>query len=155
MPTPTTSTSTRHDFQWRGDLWKKVHEDEDAFWRGEIIKLPDDDWVEFRGKQHSYFAYLMEEPVLEEVFLYAVFRARQRSSKRLQKRYQLGDSSDHSANCRCSAALEGDHRSSETDRLRDSRASSWKTEIKALEDLSAGSEASFDGIVDRQATVEI
>ena len=20
------------DFQWRGDLWKKVHEDEDAFW---------------------------------------------------------------------------------------------------------------------------
>ena len=27
------------DFQWRGDLWKKVHEDEDAFWRGETIKL--------------------------------------------------------------------------------------------------------------------
>ena len=35
------------DFQWRGDLWKKVHEDENAFWRGEIIKLPDDDWHEF------------------------------------------------------------------------------------------------------------
>ena len=22
------------DFRWRGDLWKKVHEDEGAFWRG-------------------------------------------------------------------------------------------------------------------------
>ena len=60
------------DFQWRGDLWKKVHEDEDAFWRGDIIKLPEDDWVELKGSPHSYFAYLMEEPVLEEVFLYAV-----------------------------------------------------------------------------------
>ncbi len=28
------------DFQWRGDLWKQVHDDEDAFWHGEIIKLP-------------------------------------------------------------------------------------------------------------------
>ena len=55
------------DFHWRGDLWKKVHKDEDAFWRGEIIKLPDDDWHEFRGNQYSYFALLMEEPVLEDV----------------------------------------------------------------------------------------
>lgn len=29
------------DFHWRGDLWKKVHENENAFWRGEIIKLPE------------------------------------------------------------------------------------------------------------------
>ena len=43
------------DFQWRGDLWKKVHEDEDAFWHGKIIKLPEDDWVEFKGAPHSYF----------------------------------------------------------------------------------------------------
>jgi hypothetical protein len=28
------------DFQWRGDLLMKVHEE--AFWRGEIVKLPDD-----------------------------------------------------------------------------------------------------------------
>jgi hypothetical protein len=53
------------DFQWRGDLWKKVHEDEDAFWRGEVIKLPDDDSHEFRGNQYSYFALLLEEPVLD------------------------------------------------------------------------------------------
>ena len=54
-----------NDFQWRGGLWKKAHEDEKAFWRGEIIKLPDDDWVEFKGAPHSYFAHLMEDPELE------------------------------------------------------------------------------------------
>lgn len=66
------------DFRWRGDLWKKVHADEGAFWRGEVIKLPDDDWHEFRGKQYSYFALLMEEPVLEDVFLYSIFWAGRR-----------------------------------------------------------------------------
>ena len=83
------------DFQWRGDLWKKVHEDEDAFWRGQIIKLPDDDWHEFGGQQYSYFALLMEEPVLEDVFLYSIFRARKAKLQRLQRQYQLGDSRDH------------------------------------------------------------
>ena len=83
------------DFQWRGDLWKKVHEDEDAFWRGEIIKLPEDDWHERGGNQYSYFALLMEEPVLEDVFLYAIFRARKAKLQRLQRQYQLGDSRDH------------------------------------------------------------
>ena len=83
------------DFQWRGDLWKKVHEDEDAFWRGEIIKLPEDDWHERGGNQYSYFALLMEEPVLEDVFLYSIFRARKAKLQRLQRQYQLGDSRDH------------------------------------------------------------
>jgi len=83
------------DFKWRGDLWQKVHEDEDAFWRGDIIKLPEDDWCEFRGKQYSYFAYLMEEPFLEDVFLYSVYRARKAKLQRLRRRYQLGDSRDH------------------------------------------------------------
>ena len=71
------------DFQWRGDLWKKVHEDEDSFWRGEILKLPEDDWHERGGNQYSYFALLMEEPVLEDVFLYAIFRARKAKLQRL------------------------------------------------------------------------
>ena len=62
------------DFQWRGDLWKTVHADENAFWRGEIINLPEDDWHERGGNQYSYFALLMEEPVLEDVFLYAIFQ---------------------------------------------------------------------------------
>jgi len=52
----------------RRGLWKKAHEDEDAFWDGKIIKLPEDDWHSFRGKPYSYFALLMEEPVLEEVW---------------------------------------------------------------------------------------
>ena len=74
-----------NDFQWRGGLWKKVHEDEEAFWRGEIVKLPEDDWVEFKGKPYSYFAHLMEEPDLEDVFLYSVFRARKAKLQALQK----------------------------------------------------------------------
>jgi hypothetical protein len=83
------------DLQWRGDLWKKVHEDENAFWRGEIIKLPQDDWHERGGNQYSYFALLMEEPVLEDVFLYAIFRARKAKLQRLQRQYRLDDSRDH------------------------------------------------------------
>ncbi len=43
------------DFQWRGDLWKKVHEDEDAFWDGKIIKLPDDDWTEVQWSAEQLF----------------------------------------------------------------------------------------------------
>ena len=50
------------DFRWRGDLWNQVHDAEEAFWRGDIIRLPSDDWVELKGRQHSYFARLMEEP---------------------------------------------------------------------------------------------
>ena len=141
-----------NDFQWRGDLWKKVHDDEEAFWRGEIIKLPEDDWHDFRGNQYSYFALLMEEPVLEDVFLYSIFRARKAKLQDLQRRYQLGDSDKHAsvADCllRSKEIALGD-----TDRSRLMR-KLMEVEIKALEDLTAGNEASFDGIVDRQATVE-
>lgn len=140
------------DFQWRGDLWQKVHEGEEAFWRGEIIRLPEDDWVELKGTPHSYFAYLMEDPELEKVFLYSVFRARKAKLLRLQRRYQLGDSGKHGP------IADGLLRSkdislSDTDRSRLIR-KLMEVEIKALEDLTAGNEASFDGIVDRQATVE-
>ena len=50
------------DFQWRGDLWRKVQEDEDAFWRGEIVEHPKNDWRQVKGQPRSYYAYLMEEP---------------------------------------------------------------------------------------------
>ena len=76
------------------DFANSTAEDEEAFWRGDIIKLPEDDWVELKGTPHSYFAYLMEEPVLEDVFLYAIFRARKAKLQRLQRQYQLGDSRD-------------------------------------------------------------
>ncbi len=70
----------------------------------------------------------------------------------LQKPYQLGDSGDHGA------VADGLLRSkeislSDADRLRLMR-KLMEVEIKALEDLSAGNEASFDGIVDRQETIE-
>ena len=40
------------------------------------------------------FGLLMEEPVLEDVFLYAIFRARKAKLQRLKRQYQLGDSRD-------------------------------------------------------------
>ena len=140
------------DFQWRGELWKQVHEDEDAFWRGDIIKLPEDDWVEFRGKPYSYFAHVMEEPVLEVVFLYAVFRARKTKLQHLQRRYQLGDSANH-ASIADSLLRSKEIALGNADRSRLMR-KLMEVEIKALEDLTAGNEASFDGIVERQSAVE-
>ncbi len=141
-----------NDFQWRGDLWKKVHEHEEAFWRGEIVKLPEDDWVELKGTPHSYFAYLMEDPELEQVFLYSVLRARKAKLQRLQRQYQLGDSGDHGPTA--DALLRAKEISfSDADRSRLIR-KFMEVEVKALEDLNAGNEASFDGIVDRHATVE-
>ena len=140
------------DFQWRGDLWKKVHEDEEAFWRGEIIKLPDDDWHERGGNQYSYFALLMEEPVLEDVFLYAIFRARKKKLQQLRRRYQLGDSRDQGP------IADGLLRSkeisfSDADRSRFMR-KLMNVEVKALEDLTSGDEVIFDGIVSREAAAE-
>ena len=140
------------DFQWRGDLWKKVHEDEDAFWRGEIIKLPEDDWHERGGNQYSYFALLMEEPVLEDVFLYSIFRARKAKLQRLQRQYQLGDSRDYGPIADSLLRSKGISLA-DADRSRLMR-KLMDVEIKALEDLTAGDEATFDGIVSREAAAE-
>ena len=142
----------KNDFQWRGDLWKMVHEDEKAFWRGEIIKLPVDDWVEFKGAPHSYFAHLMEDPELEHVFRYSVFRARKARLQGFQRRYQLGDSGHH-GQIADGLLRSKDISLNDADRSRLMR-KLMEVEIKALEDLTAGNEASFDGIVDRQLAVE-
>jgi len=141
------------DFQWRGDLWRKVHEDEKAFWRGEIIEHPKDDWRQVKGQPRSYYAYLMEEPVLEDVFLYCVFRARKERILRLQKLCQLGDSRGHEA------VVDALLKSKEitlpaTDRPRLLR-KLIEVEIKALEDLTAGDASSFDSIVERHAAGEV
>lgn len=69
-------TTYETDFVWRGDLWRRTREDEDAFWRGDIIKHPTNDWQKLKGQSYSYYAFLMEEPVLEEVLLYCVYTAR-------------------------------------------------------------------------------
>ena len=140
------------DFQWRGDLWRKAHEDEEAFWRGEIIEHPKDDWRQVNGQSRSYYAYLMEEPVLEDVFLYCVFRVRQERQQRLRKLYQLGDTGGQEAVADTllkskQITLPATDRPSLLRKLMDA-------EIKALEDLSAGDESSFDGIVEWHATKE-
>ena len=140
------------DFQWRGDLWKKVHEDEDAFWRGEIIKLPEDDWHERADNQYSYFAHLMEEPVLEDVFLYAIFRARKTKLQRFLRQYQLGDSRDHEPIADSLLHSKGISLA-DADRSRLMR-KLMDVEIKPLEDLTAGDEATFDGIVSREAAAQ-
>ena len=139
------------DFRWRGDLWKKVHEAEEAFWRGDVIRLPSDDWVEVKGKQHSYFARLMEEPVLEDVFLYAVFRERQRRLQALRRHTSLV-TAQAAYRSECVAARKGVS-VSDADRFRLAR-KLMETEIKALEDLSAGSEASFDRAVERSTAAD-
>ncbi len=140
------------DFQWRGDLWKKVHADEEAFWQGKIIKLPADDWVKFKGTQHSYFAYLMEEPVLEEVFLYAVFRARKAKLEQLKLQYQLGDTRGQEATT--NALLHVKNVSlTDSDRRRLLR-KLMEAEIKALDDLTTGNEATFDRIFEVHGPAE-
>ena len=137
-----------NDFRWRGDLWKQVHEAEEAFWRGDIVALPSDDWVEFKGKQHSYFARLMEEPVLEEVFLYAVFRDRS-ELQALRKPTSLATAATTLTE-RMGCCAQKQMSLSDADRLRLIR-KLMEVEIKVLEDLSAGNEASFDRIVERRA----
>jgi uncharacterized protein DUF6538 len=85
------------DFQWRGELWRRVNANEEAFWRGEIIPHPVDDWQSRRGREHSYYAMLMEEPVLEELFLYCASYARRMKLRRLRQLNRLGDCSEHEA----------------------------------------------------------
>ena len=140
------------DFQWRGDLWKKVHENEEAFWRGEIIKLPEDDWHERGGNQYSYFALLMEEPVLEDVFLYAIFRARKGKLQRIKRLYELGDSREYGSVANALLFSKGIS-PSDADRQRLMR-KLMEVEIKAFDDLTANNEATFEQIVERQTTVE-
>ena len=91
----------------------------------------------------------MEEPVLEDVFLYAIFWARKAKLQRLQRQYQLGDRRGYGP------VADGILRSKEisladADRSRLMR-KLMGVEIKALEDLTSGDEATFDGIVSREA----
>ena len=137
-----------HDFDWRGRLWGQVHADEDAFWRGEVIEFPRAEWNE-----HSYFDHLMQEPVLEVVFLYAVYCVRKAKLQSLKTRYQLGDSRDHEP-VADSLLRSKEISLSPSDRSRLMR-KLMDAETRALEDLTAGNEASFDGIFEQQATVEL
>jgi len=99
-------------------------------------KHPKNDWRKVKGSPHSYYANLMEEPVLEDVFLYCVFWARQERMRRLRISHQLGDSRSHEAMADALLKSNGiilpvTDRSSLLRKL-------MEVEIKALEDLTAG-----------------
>lgn len=139
-----------NDFAWRGSLWLKASAEEDAFWRGDIIKHPTNDWQKHKGQSYSYYALLMEEPVLEEVFLYSVYTARKAKLWALTRLYQLGDTRGLEPSADDLLKL---HQIGlcDSDRNRLLR-KLMQTEIKALEDLTAGDEVAFDGIVASQVS---
>ena len=76
----------------------------------------------------------MEEPVLEDVFLYAIFRARKTKLQRFQRHYQLGDSHDYGPIADSLLRLKGISLA-DADRSRLMR-NLMDVEIKALEDLT-------------------
>jgi len=140
------------DFQRRGDLWRQAQQNEDAFWAGEIIGHPINDWHSYKGQEYSYYAYLMEEPSLEDVFLYCVFVDRKKRLHDLRKRYQLGSIEELEA--AANELLQNEQvELSSTDIARLVR-KLMEVEIRVLADLTAEDETSFDGILDRQATAE-
>ena len=142
-----------NDFAWRGGLWLKASAEEDAFWRGDIIKHPTNDWQKHKGQSYSYYAFLMEEPRLEEVFLYCIYTVRREKLRGLVRLYQLGDTRELEGSA---ADLLSLHRISlcDGDRNRLLR-KLMQTEIKALEDLTAGDEVTFDGIVASQVPASL
>src|SRR5262249_8211442 len=94
--------------------------------------------------------HLMEEPVLDEVFLYCVFHKRKERLQRLRRQYQLGDTTDHETIANellkvNKIALPESDRSRLLRKLLD-------LEIKAIEDLTAGDESQFEGTLERQVT---
>jgi integrase len=139
------------DFQWRGTLWRKVLEDEVAFWNWNIIEHPihDHDGEKLGGQSSTYFDYLMEEPELETIFLYSVFVARKKRLHKLRRQYKLGDTQACFPSATALLASQG-VALSETDLARLLR-KLLDVEIKALEDLCAGDETTFDGIVEHHA----
>ena len=94
----------------------------------------------------------MEEPLLEDVFLYAVFRERQRRLQVLRKSCKLGNCSAQCAAADVLLRTEG-LALNEADQRRLAR-KLMEIEIKALEDLSAGSETTFDSIVKRSSLAD-
>lgn len=136
------------DFNWRSDLWRNTRENEEAFWGGDLIKHPANDWQQHKGQSFSYYALLMEEPILDEVFLYCVYFARKERLRELRRHYELGDTArvEKSAD---ELLRSQNLRICDADRNRLLR-KLLQSEIKAFEDITAGNEATFDGIVSSQ-----
>jgi integrase len=133
------------DFDWRGGLWHQVEADEALFWDGAIIEHPKNDWVKVNGSKRSFYAYLMESPDLETVFLYAVFVARKKRLDALRLDYKLGKTTSQEAAVDTLLKQHG-ITLGESDR-RTLLRKLLATVISALEDISAGDETSFDFII--------
>ena len=137
-----------NDFNWRSDLWRRTRDNEEAFWAGDVIRHPANDWQQRNGQSYSYYALLMEEPVLDEVFLYCVYFSRKERLRELRRHYDLGDTS--SVEKSADDFLDSQNLGiCDADRNRLLR-KLLQSEIKALEDITAGNEATFDGIVSSQ-----
>lgn len=137
-----------NDFDWRSDLWRRTRDNEDAFWAGDVIKHPANDWQQRNGQSYSYYALLMEEPVLDEVFIYCVYFSRKERLRELRRHYELGDTTSVE---KSADKLLSSHelKICDADRNRLLR-KLLQSEIKALEDITAGNEVTFDGIVSSQ-----
>ncbi len=133
------------DFKERGELWEAVEKDEEAFWRGDIVAHPSNDWQRLRGQEFSYYAHLMEDPDLETVFLYCVFAKGQNRLVELKRRYDLGATGEHMAVAQTLLHSHG-IKLSDGDARKLVR-SLMQTELAALEDITARDQTKFDDIV--------
>ncbi len=138
------------DFKWRGELWTAVEDDEEAFWRGDIVEHPKNDVQKLRGQEFSYYAFLMGEPDLEAVFLYCIFQARKARLRAIKQKYKLGDS-------RCfhdvakTLLMSKHYCLSDSDLSRLER-KLMEIEIKVLEHLSAGEESRLEHVSPETST---
>jgi hypothetical protein len=139
-----------NDFEWRGKLWRSAKQDEDAFWQGALVQLPGNNWHDSEYRLPRTVR-LGEKPGLEEVLLGAIFFTRKRRRNELRQLYHLGDRSGHLAVAEELLAS----RSlvlSKSDRSRLER-KLMEVEIKALEDIMAGDEQTFDAVVEHRSEI--
>lgn len=79
------------DFAERVAAFDRAVADPEAFWCGKIIPKPDD-WQTFKGKPHSYWAYLCEDPetTLETGVAYALHARRKARLAKVKQALCLG-----------------------------------------------------------------
>jgi integrase len=137
------------DFKMRGELWTAAEKDEEAFWQGDIIEHPKDDTQELRGQEFSYYAHLMGEPELEPVFLYCLHWRRKKRLQDLRRQHALGITGDQEAAVQLLLNAQG-VRLSQDDCTKLVR-KLLQIELKAVQDIIARDETTFDAIVAAQS----
>lgn len=137
-----------NDFALRSGLWAKAEKDQSAFWRGDVIKFPKSYLNGPSGLNRTYEKYLEERPTVEGVFLYAMFAHRNERINELNKDYRVGATQRHNATADALLKRFG-LTASDGERVRLIR-KLIEVEIKALNDLRLGDEASFDETLERE-----